>query len=51
MALKSYKVPEGQERHKFLPRWPGIEFSIETPEGKAMLGSPNGIAAGYFRKS
>ena len=23
-------------------------FDVETEEGKAMLGSPNGVAAGYF---
>ncbi|XPT03569.1 Mitochondrial import inner membrane translocase subunit tim8 [Ascochyta lentis] len=48
LALKTYKVPEGQQRENRLPRWPGLVFGIETEEGKAMLGSPNGIAAGYF---
>ncbi|KAJ4347557.1 Mitochondrial import inner membrane translocase subunit tim8 [Ascochyta clinopodiicola] len=48
LALKTYRVPEGQQRYNFLPKWPGLTFSIETEEGKAMLGSPNGIAAGYF---
>lgn len=50
LALKSYEVPTGQQRYTILPKWPGLEFDIETPEGKAMLGSPNGLAAGYFRK-
>ncbi|KAJ8106913.1 hypothetical protein OPT61_g9226 [Boeremia exigua] len=49
LALKRYEVPDGQQRYKFLPKWPGLELDIETPEGKAMLGSPNGVAAGYFR--
>ncbi|KAF2675742.1 hypothetical protein K458DRAFT_492907 [Lentithecium fluviatile CBS 122367] len=29
-------------------RWPGEEFSMDTDEGKALLGSPNGWSAGYF---
>ncbi|KAJ4993437.1 hypothetical protein SVAN01_00985 [Stagonosporopsis vannaccii] len=48
MAMKSYKVPDGEQRHVFVPRWPGIEFFIDTAEGQAMLGSPNGLSAGYF---
>ena len=48
MALKTYHVPEGQQRYTLVPRWPGLVFDIETEEGKAMLGSPNGVAAGYF---
>ncbi|KAJ4311116.1 Mitochondrial import inner membrane translocase subunit tim8 [Neodidymelliopsis sp. IMI 364377] len=48
IALKTYKVPEGQSRYKYLPKWPGLVFYIETDEGKAMFGSPNGLAAGYF---
>jgi hypothetical protein len=48
MALKTYQVPEGQQRYTFLPNWPGLVFDIETEECKAMLGSPNGVAAGYF---
>lgn len=51
MALKTYQVPEGDTRRTILPKWPGLAFKIETDEGKVMLGSPNGIAAGYFRKS
>lgn len=51
MALKTYQVPDGDTRPTRLPKWPGLVFDIETNEGKAMLGSPNGIAAGYFRKS
>lgn len=50
MALKTYKVPEGDVGRTRLPKWPGLVFDIETDEGAAMLGSPNGIAAGYFRK-
>lgn len=50
VALKTYQVPEGDSRHTRLPKWPGLIFNIETEEGKVMLGSPNGIAAGYFRK-
>jgi hypothetical protein len=48
MALKTYQVPEGQQRYTFLPNWPGLVFNIETEECKAMLESPNGVAAGYF---
>ena len=28
--------------------WPGQEFSMSTEEGKALLGSPNGIAIGWM---
>ncbi|KAF3045874.1 hypothetical protein E8E12_002891 [Didymella heteroderae] len=48
MALKTYRVPDGDVRRSRLPRWPGLVFDVEADEGKAMLGSPNGIAAGYF---
>lgn len=34
----------GQE----LKPWPGIEFQMDTMEGKALLGSPNGIAFAYM---
>lgn len=51
MAMKSYDLPEDEYSQVFVPRWPGIEFSIDTPEGQAMLGSPNGLSAGYFRES
>lgn len=51
MALNTYKVPDGDVRRPRLPKWPGLVFDIKTDEGTAMLGSPNGIAAGYFRKS
>ncbi|KAL1601929.1 Mitochondrial import inner membrane translocase subunit tim8 [Nothophoma quercina] len=47
-ALKTYKVAAGQSRVSSLPRWPGLTFDLESAEGKAMLGSPNGIAVGYF---
>ncbi|KAH6639025.1 hypothetical protein C7974DRAFT_387722 [Boeremia exigua] len=48
MALQRYEVPEGQERLKRIPKWPGLELGIETPGALAMLGSPNGLAVGYF---
>jgi hypothetical protein len=38
IALKTYKVPEGQQRYTYLPKWPGLVFDIETDEGKAMFG-------------
>lgn len=31
-----------------VPGWPGVEFSMESEEGKALLGSPVGRWAGYF---
>lgn len=37
-ALLSYKVSDGEERYKYVPKWPGLVFDIETEEGKAMLG-------------
>ncbi|KZM28677.1 uncharacterized protein EKO05_0009934 [Ascochyta rabiei] len=48
LALKTYRVPDGQQRERYLPKWPGLVFDMETDEGKAMLGSPNGVAVGYF---
>ena len=47
-ALKTYEVPEGKDRLDTLPAWPGLTFDIDTDQGKALLGSPNGIAAAYF---
>ena len=37
-ALKTYEVPEGEERHNTVPEWPGLTFEIDTPPGKALLG-------------
>lgn len=37
-ALKTYEVPDGEERHNAVPEWPGITFEIDTPPGKALLG-------------
>ena len=37
-ALLSYQVPDGGERYEFVPKWPGLVFSIDSDEGKAMLG-------------
>ena len=51
MALKTYKGPDGDIRRTLLPKLPGLVLDVTTDEGAAMLGSPNGIAAGYFRKS
>lgn len=31
-----------------LETWPGMEFNMETDEGKAILGSPNGYGIPYF---
>lgn len=47
-ALQVYQPPEGQQRVAELPQWPGLTFDVESEAGQAMLGSPNGIAAGYF---
>jgi hypothetical protein len=30
-----------------LPKWPGLDY-VADEAGKALLGSPNGLAAGYF---
>lgn len=37
-ALKTYIVPQGQERLTAVPTWPGITFDIETDQGQALLG-------------
>ncbi|USP73066.1 uncharacterized protein yc1106_00340 [Curvularia clavata] len=34
--------------YESLPAWPGIRFDSGTEEYNALLGSPNGLAAGYF---
>jgi hypothetical protein len=31
-----------------LDRWPGLQFGTDTPEGKALLGSPIGATIAYF---
>ncbi|KAF2794315.1 hypothetical protein K505DRAFT_361196 [Melanomma pulvis-pyrius CBS 109.77] len=28
--------------------WPGASFNMDTPEGKALLGTPNGVGVGYM---
>ncbi|KAL1603492.1 hypothetical protein SLS60_005079 [Paraconiothyrium brasiliense] len=33
---------------KELTKWPGATWSMESDEGKALLGSPNAISFGYF---
>jgi hypothetical protein len=50
LAMQTYEVPPGQERHEDIPTWPGVDFYMWSEEGKATLASPNGLAAGYFRK-
>ncbi|PSN67639.1 hypothetical protein BS50DRAFT_664959 [Corynespora cassiicola Philippines] len=35
-------------RKKTLALWPGIDFDMESDEGKALMGSPNGIGIGYL---
>lgn len=35
-------------RFTVLPKWPGLDFYTADKTGKALLGSPNGLAAGYF---
>ncbi|CBX92211.1 hypothetical protein IAQ61_000390 [Plenodomus lingam] len=42
-AYKTLDPPQGQDKV-----WPGVEFSMETEAGQAMLGSPVGRWAGYF---
>lgn len=37
-ALQTYIVPDGPERLTAVPTWPGINFDIETEQGKALLG-------------
>jgi hypothetical protein len=32
----------------FLPRWPGLTFTMETDEGKALLGTPNGSGIAWL---
>ncbi|EUC42083.1 hypothetical protein COCMIDRAFT_104432 [Bipolaris oryzae ATCC 44560] len=34
--------------HDEVPPWPGVRFDSGTEEYRALLGSPNGIAAGYL---
>jgi hypothetical protein len=50
LALQTYWVPAGQQRHNELPRWPGIELFMWSEEGKALLGSPLGLPAAHLRK-
>ena len=50
LAIQTYWVPPGQERHEEIPTWPGVDFYMWSEEGKATLGSPNGLVAGHFRE-
>ncbi|XP_014556661.1 hypothetical protein COCVIDRAFT_99137 [Bipolaris victoriae FI3] len=34
--------------HDEVPPWPGVRFNSGTEEYRALLGSPNGLAAGYL---
>ncbi|KAF3046021.1 hypothetical protein E8E12_010379 [Didymella heteroderae] len=45
---KSEESQAGQARVDQVHEWPGVIWDIESPEGVAMLGSPNGLAIGYF---
>ena len=37
-----------QHSKKELSTWPGVEFSMETEEGRAILSSPNGSGVAYL---
>ena len=37
-----------EQSKKELKTWPGVEFSMETDEGKAILSSPNGAGVAYL---
>jgi hypothetical protein len=37
-----------QQSKKELSAWPGVEYSMETGEGKAILSSPNGAGVAYL---
>lgn len=50
MALDTLNVPPGEEPYDDIPEWPGLEFPIHSEEAKVILGSPNGLVAGHFRK-
>ncbi|KAH6639024.1 hypothetical protein C7974DRAFT_448848 [Boeremia exigua] len=47
-ALKTYVLAPGEIRLGYVPFYPGVTFDMNSEEGAAMLGSPNGIAVGYF---
>ncbi|KAF2848992.1 hypothetical protein T440DRAFT_143734 [Plenodomus tracheiphilus IPT5] len=42
-AYRTLNPPQGQDKV-----WPGVEFSMETDGGQAIMGSPVGRWAGYF---
>jgi hypothetical protein len=48
-ALKTYEVPDGEERHDAVPEWPGISFDVDTPPGKALLGKKSKKSPLSFR--
>ncbi|KAF2126257.1 hypothetical protein P153DRAFT_323485 [Dothidotthia symphoricarpi CBS 119687] len=35
-------------RNTWQPAWPGVTFSTDTPQGAALLGTPNALAFSYF---
>ncbi|KAH7071431.1 hypothetical protein BKA63DRAFT_605467 [Paraphoma chrysanthemicola] len=48
-ALKGWVPPKGHKKVTEVPPWPGVTFNLNGDnEGMALLGSPNGLAAGFF---
>ncbi|EDU42564.1 conserved hypothetical protein [Pyrenophora tritici-repentis Pt-1C-BFP] len=48
VAMKTYLPPPGQQRANGFQVWPGTDFEMHTIEAQAILGTPNGIGAGFF---
>ncbi|KAF2125169.1 hypothetical protein P153DRAFT_300869 [Dothidotthia symphoricarpi CBS 119687] len=47
-ALRTYPLAPGESRPLEVEKWPGTTFPVRFDAALALLGSPNGVAAGYF---
>ncbi|KAH8727561.1 hypothetical protein GQ44DRAFT_648667 [Phaeosphaeriaceae sp. PMI808] len=50
-ALRTYPLPPGvheSQRPRGVQKWPGTTFEMHYDAAQALLGSPNGQAAGFF---
>ncbi|KAF9693177.1 hypothetical protein EKO04_008813 [Ascochyta lentis] len=47
-VLRTYPLSPGEERPNGVLKWPGTTFQMRYDAAQVLLGSPNGLAVGYF---
>ncbi|KAF1361444.1 hypothetical protein EJ07DRAFT_164491 [Lizonia empirigonia] len=47
-ALRTYPLSPGEQRPNGVQKWPGTVFPMRYDAAQALLGSPNGLAAGFI---